>query len=65
MHSFQKFVSIDHYIPFLELCRYVLKKANKVPNGKTSDTVIILKEVMRLIDCHVFIKNGQWSLASS
>lgn len=26
--------------------------------------IVILKEVMRLIDCHIFVKNGQWSHAS-
>ena len=60
LQSLVKFLKVGHYLPFLELYRATLKSTKKDAQKSSSSSrrVVMLKEVMRLIDCHVFIKNG-------
>ena len=55
--SLDKFINIQHQMPFMELMRGVLKK--ETSNSSIADFVI-LRGVKTALDCHTMIKNGQW-----
>jgi len=60
--SLFNFMKADNYIAFLELYRVSSRKA-KAQGRAEAQSLKALKTVMRLLDVHVLVKNGEWSSA--